>query len=222
MKGMIDMALNLIRRTSWPSQEKCEHVDFGTCEMDAQMEELERFRDEGLFHDENWEQSVENILNFQLEDGSFGFDDPNQMPSDARVDYVFRPSYVCCQVLMRYLLEGEKLRVFTRVHNPADTPLYCNFGSHEAYAAGGEFSDWSVRFEHTEDLTLAEQKGGYLTGAAVPYAQGVRPGMRVTEADGQPLNDDFCRLIRLLNQKGHCTLTLEKEGKSIHVDYYTD
>ena len=84
-------------------------------------------------------------------------------------EYPFR--FVLTQ---RYLLEGEKLRVFTRVHNPADTPLYCNFGSHEAYAAGGEFSDWSVRFEHTEDLTLAEQKGGYLTGAAVPYAQGVR------------------------------------------------
>ncbi len=84
-------------------------------------------------------------------------------------EYPFR--FVLTQ---RYLLEGEKLRVFTRVHNPADTPLYCNFGSHEAYAAGGEFSDWSVRFEHTEDLTLAEQKGGYLTGRALPYARGVR------------------------------------------------
>lgn len=110
MKGMIDMALNLIRRTSWPSQEKCEHVDFGTCEMDAQMDELRRFRDEGLFHDEDWDQSVESILNFQLEDGSFGFDDPSQMPSDARVDYVFRPSYACCQVLMRYLLEGGQAK----------------------------------------------------------------------------------------------------------------
>lgn len=104
------MALNLIRRTSWPSQKKCEHVDFGTREMDAQMDELRHFRDEGLFHDEDWERSVENILNFQLEDGSFGFEDPNQMPSDARVDYVFRPSYACCQVLMRYLLEGGQAK----------------------------------------------------------------------------------------------------------------
>lgn len=31
-----------------------------------------------------------------------------------------------------------------------------------------------MRFEHTEDLTLAEQKGGYLTGRALPYARGVR------------------------------------------------
>lgn len=67
---------------------------------------------------------------------------------------------------------------FWAKHSPLLFPvcgrLLGNFGSHEAYAAGGEFSDWSVRFEHTEDLTLAEQKGGYLTGAAVPYAQGVR------------------------------------------------
>ena len=45
--------------------------------------------------------------------------------------------------------------------------------------------------------------------------------MRVTEADGQPLEDDFCRLIHLLDEKGRCTLTLEGEGEeeSIHIDY---
>lgn len=54
------------------------------------------------------------------------------------------------------------------------------------------------------------------------YAQGVRPGMRVTEADGQPLNDDFCRLIRLLDQKDRCTLTLEGDGKRMVIDYHAD
>ncbi len=77
-----------------------------------------------------------------------------------------------------------------------------------------------------QDFQVQYADGHLFVGLVWPrsqaYAQGVRPGMRVTEADGQPLNDDFCRLIRLLNQKGHCTLTLEKEGKSIHVDYYTD
>ena len=43
--------------------------------------------------------------------------------------------------------------------------------------------------------------------------------MRVTEADGQPLEDDFCRLIHLLDEKGRCTLTLEGNGEKIHMDY---
>lgn len=68
--------------------------------------------------------------------------------------------------------------------------------------------------------------GRLLVGLVWPrsqaWAQGVRPGMRVTEADGQLLNDDFCRLIRLLDQKGRCTLTLEGDGKCIHIDYHTD
>lgn len=73
----------------------------------------------------------------------------------------------------RYALEGEVLRVFTRVENPAETPLYCNFGSHEAYAAGGNYEDWSVRFEVREDLVLREQVNGNLSGRRIPYAQGV-------------------------------------------------
>ena len=74
----------------------------------------------------------------------------------------------------RYALGGEVLRAFTRVENPARTPLYCNFGSHEAYAAGGNFSDWSVRFEREEDLVLKEQVNGNLSGRRIPYAEGVR------------------------------------------------
>lgn len=74
----------------------------------------------------------------------------------------------------RYVLEGETLRVFTRVKNPSDTPLYCNFGSHEAYAAGGRFEDWAVRFEREEDLVLTEQVNGNLSGRRIPYAQGVK------------------------------------------------
>ena len=88
------------------------------------------------------------------------------------------------------------------------------------------YQQGTVQVKPVQDFQVQYADGHLFVGLVWPrsqaYAQGVRPGMRVTEADGQPLNDDFCRLIRLLNQKGHCTLTLEKEGKSIHVDYYTD
>ena len=46
--------------------------------------------------------------------------------------------------------------------------------------------------------------------------------MRVREADGQPMDDDFCSLIRLLDRQGRCALTLEGEGKSIRMDYDAD
>lgn len=88
------------------------------------------------------------------------------------------------------------------------------------------YQQGTIQVKPVQDFQVQYADGHLFVGLVWPrsqaYAQGVRPGMRVTEADGQPLNDDFCRLIRLLNQKGHCTLTLEKEGKSIHVDYYTD
>ncbi len=75
---------------------------------------------------------------------------------------------------IEYRLEGDRLSINTSVHNPADSPLYCNFGSHEAYAAALPFTDWSVRFEKRENLVLREQVGGYLSGKTIPYAQNVR------------------------------------------------
>ena len=73
-----------------------------------------------------------------------------------------------------YRLDGDTLNIDTSVENPAAEPLYCNFGSHEAYACDGDFTDWSVRFEKREDLVLAEQVGGYLSGKKIPYAQNVQ------------------------------------------------
>lgn len=69
-----------------------------------------------------------------------------------------------------YTLEGRTLRIATEAQNTGEAPLYCNFGSHEAYAAGGDFTDWSVRFAKREDLVLTEQNAsGQLTGRRIPY-----------------------------------------------------
>ncbi len=83
-----------------------------------------------------------------------------------------------------------------------------------------------VPVKPVRDFQVQYADGRLFVGLVWPrshaYAQGVRPGMRVTEADGQPLDDDFCRLIRLLDRQGRCTLTLEGEGKSIRMDYDAD
>ena len=74
-----------------------------------------------------------------------------------------------------YTLEGRTLRIATEAQNTGEAPLYCNFGSHEAYAAGGDFTDWSVRFAKREDLVLTEQNAsGQLTGRRIPYADDVQ------------------------------------------------
>ena len=83
-----------------------------------------------------------------------------------------------------------------------------------------------VQVTPMHDFQVQYADGRLFVGLVWPhsqaYAQGVRPGIRVTESDGQPLDDDFCRLIHLLDQKGRCILTLEGEGKSIQMDYYAD
>lgn len=77
------------------------------------------------------------------------------------------------ELRIRYTLEGNTLHADVCVFNPDEEPLYCNFGSHEAYAAE-HFSEWSVRFEKEENLVLSVQEGGYLTGEKQAYAQNVR------------------------------------------------
>ena len=74
------------------------------------------------------------------------------------------------RLTQHYTLRGDTLHVYTEAENTGKTPLYCNFGSHEAYATDGDFTDWAVRFEKREDLVLTEQnKSGQLTGRRIPY-----------------------------------------------------
>ena len=72
-------------------------------------------------------------------------------------------------------LEGRTLRTEAEAQNTGGAPLDCSFGSHGAYAAGGDFTDWSVRFAKREDLVLTEQNAsGQLTGRRIPYADDVQ------------------------------------------------
>ena len=104
------MALELKRdlMIESPYREGGMHPDLRA--MDEQMEQLIRFRDEGAMNDSDWQQSIRNILDFQREDGSFSFLSDYRIPSDARVQYLYRPSYACCQVLMRFLLNDGAVK----------------------------------------------------------------------------------------------------------------
>lgn len=52
------------------------------------------------------EESLTAIMEFQREDGSFSLVSDYRIESDSRVWYVYRPTYACCQVLMRAFLQG--------------------------------------------------------------------------------------------------------------------
>ena len=58
---------------------------------------------------------------------------------------------------VRYELCGDTLQITNEVENTGDKTMYFNFGSHEAYAADGNFEDWSVEFAKTENLRVMEQ-----------------------------------------------------------------
>lgn len=78
-----------------------------TCVMDIQVQLLRYFRDYGLDNDPDWRESLDVILESQREDGCFPLSSERDMPSDARVDFLYRPTYVCCQIMMRALLGGR-------------------------------------------------------------------------------------------------------------------
>ena len=66
---------------------------------------------------------------------------------------------------VRYELCGNSLQIRVTVENTGDKKMYFNFGSHEAYATEGNFSDWSVELEKEEELRSFEQVGaGYFNG----------------------------------------------------------
>ena len=54
------------------------------------------------FSDPSSRELLEEISSFQDEDGSFKYFDVWDIPSDARVDFCYMPTYICASILMKY------------------------------------------------------------------------------------------------------------------------
>lgn len=52
-------------------------------------------------NDEQWNENLSAILDFQDKDGSFNLFDSYEIPSDARVDFCYLPTYICSAILMK-------------------------------------------------------------------------------------------------------------------------
>lgn len=55
-----------------------------------------------------WKEVLEEIVDFQDEDGSFKLLDSYRIESDCRVDFCHEPTYICTALLMKALLKDER------------------------------------------------------------------------------------------------------------------
>ena len=78
-------------------------------EFSRMLCELKEFlNEEADFTDKDWSENLKTILDFQDEDGSFKLFCSFNIPSDARVDFCYIPTYLATAALMKaYLSEPE-------------------------------------------------------------------------------------------------------------------
>ena len=71
-------------------------------ELSQMLFSLNDFLDEDVdFTNKQWVKNLEAIIDFQDEDGSFKLFESYDIPSDARVDFCYIPTYICSAILMK-------------------------------------------------------------------------------------------------------------------------
>lgn len=75
--------------------------------MLEQTNRLVQIRDEIPVNSNQFAETVHSIIDFQCDDGSFSYLSDYHIPSDARVDFIYHPTYICCQILTKALLAND-------------------------------------------------------------------------------------------------------------------
>ena len=101
------MAIELKRDMMKESENGKGKMDIDFRALRSQMKALEELRDSDIFEAGDWRESIGAIIDFQRVDGSFSFFSDYHIPSDGRVLYIYRPSYACCQILIRAVVAGK-------------------------------------------------------------------------------------------------------------------
>ena len=79
------------------------------------LADLNEFLDEEAnFNDVGWSENLDVIVDFQDSDGSFKLFDTFKIPSDARVDFCYTPTYLCCAILMKACLSDSDSFTFKK------------------------------------------------------------------------------------------------------------
>lgn len=91
----------------------------------------------GLLEDsETASLTIEELCSFQDTDGSFKLLDSYQVPSDARVDFCHKPTYIGAAILMKEYLGGQK-RFAVRLEKALQASLQRDFRGHGYEAEEG-------------------------------------------------------------------------------------
>ena len=82
--------------------EKQKHNEPRFDELGKMLSDLKDFLNEDANpKDKLWRENLEIILDFQDPDGSFKLFDSYDIPSDARADFCYLPTYICTAILMK-------------------------------------------------------------------------------------------------------------------------
>ena len=78
-------------------------------EFSRMLCELKEFlNEEADFNDKEWVENLKTIIDFQDEDGSFKLFCSFNIPSDARVDFCYIPTYLATAALMKAYMSDPK------------------------------------------------------------------------------------------------------------------
>ncbi len=84
------------------NEPKFDELDKMLCDLDA------FFNEDAKPNDKEWKKNLSILLDFQDDDGSFKLFDSYKIPSDARVDFCYLPTYICTATLMKaYLTDSS-------------------------------------------------------------------------------------------------------------------
>ena len=85
---------------------KQKHTEPDFDELSRMIFDLKDFLDEDSdFEDRQWMKNLNTILDFQDLDGSFKLFDSYKIPSDARVDFCYLPTYLATAILMKAYMD---------------------------------------------------------------------------------------------------------------------
>lgn len=79
-------------------------------ELSRMLSDLNEFLNEDANpNDKQWNENLNTIIDFQDSDGSFKLFDSYKIPSDARVDFCWMPTYICTAILMKAFMTDSSL-----------------------------------------------------------------------------------------------------------------
>lgn len=103
--------------------------------------------DEVDFRDANWKENLNAIIDFQDDDGSFKFFDSYKIPSDARIDFIYTPTYLCTAILMKaYMSDAESFTLNAKSALTKGLKMSCakNFRGHGYDAFKGQIEALNI------------------------------------------------------------------------------